>query len=149
MTWLKYQRFLLCDTHTQPPEVKPLLTLAFHAFLHNSCAATKPEGLNATSNKVPLPASDWITFFFLICASCYPTLSPTVLTRNPLFPFTLSLLPESANLIHLNALVLPFLPSVFTMRAFPNYSSAYRSGRRGRLGFCCSYQNANAFERKH
>lgn len=140
-------------TRAQRPEVKPLLTLAFHAFLHNRCAATRPEGPSATSYNVP-SASEWLNcvcvcVFLKICASCYPSLSPAVLTGVTLFLFTLSLLPESANLIRLKALVLLSLPSVFKMRAFPNYSSPYRSGRRGRLGFCCSYQNANAFERKH
>lgn len=150
MTWLKYQRFHRV-THAQRPEVKPLLTLAFHALLHNLCTAAEPEGWSATSYNVP-SAREWLNcvcVFFLICASCYPTLSPAVLTGVTLFLFTLSLLPESANLIRLKALVLLSLPSVFRMRAFPNYSSPYRSGRRGRLGFCCSYQNANAFERKH
>lgn len=108
MTWLKYQRFC-CVPHAQGPEVKPLLTLAFHAFLHNSSTATEPEGLNATSNKVPPPASDWMALKNInkkVHASCYPPLSPTVSTRVALFLFTLSLLPESANLIHLKALVL-------------------------------------------
>lgn len=140
-----------------------MLTLAFHASLHNSCRATvsghkalcrwtEPEGLNATSNKLPTSASDWITFFFNIHLSHSPILSPTLLYRESVLPFYsifLNFLTYWISKLYPPANPSIPLPPLFLTWTSPNYSVPYRSGRRGRLVFSWAYQNANAFERKH